>query len=534
MRPSPLVRAGSIVGSLLLSLAACGSDSPLSSDVLHPASIISDGSTSGNPHFFFLPPMVRAPEVSGTFDGTRSPVVRITEEGSPLVELSASIPEGAEQYQAIWHTDEFNLDPAKTYRITVLFREVVLGFADVDVVATGGQLKNVNTGEYIPLLDGRTLPIKFRIEVGAVRPAVTIIDLGTLGGSFSGAAGINDVGQVVGGSSTASGQFHAFLWDGSAGMTDLGTLGGTTSSAYGINDAGQVVGYSSIASGETHAFRWDAATGMTDLGTLGGPHSEATAINNGGQVVGGSYTAAGQFHAFLWDAATGMTDLGTFIGPDHTSHGFGINDGGQVTGDYFPSSAHAFRWDPATGLLDLGSLPTSFESLARGINAVGQVVGMGFLASQYTHAFRWDAATGLTDLGTFTGPDNSSHGFGIDDAGQVVGYSFTGFGERHAFLWAAATGMTDLGTLEVGNASVTRGISGAGQSMGASEFATFASFSSIHTDGLRWDAPSFITNLSTFGGFNSEARGINNAGQVVGFSELASGETHATLWTIVK
>jgi probable HAF family extracellular repeat protein len=37
-------------------------------------------------------------------------------------------------------------------------------------------------------------------------------------------------------------------------VTSLGSLGGIYSSAYGINDAGQVVGNSHTAGGEIHAF----------------------------------------------------------------------------------------------------------------------------------------------------------------------------------------------------------------------------------------------------------------------------------------
>jgi len=86
---------------------------------------------------------------------------------------------------------------------------------------------------------------------------LSITDLGTLpGGTFSIAYGINNHGQVVGYSDTASGEGHAFLWQ-KGEMTDLGTLpGGTFSIAYGINDGGQAVGASDAASSEVHAVMW--------------------------------------------------------------------------------------------------------------------------------------------------------------------------------------------------------------------------------------------------------------------------------------
>src|SRR5512136_2757834 len=83
----------------------------------------------------------------------------------------------------------------------------------------------------------------------------TITDLGTLGGAWSEANGINDGGQIVGASDTPSGEMHAYLWVNGI-MTDLGTLGGGVSYAYTINNAGQIVGKSSTANGDTHAFLW--------------------------------------------------------------------------------------------------------------------------------------------------------------------------------------------------------------------------------------------------------------------------------------
>jgi probable HAF family extracellular repeat protein len=219
-------------------------------------------------------------------------------------------------------------------------------------------------------------------------------DLGTLGtppftgavpppSAHSSAAAVNDLGQVVGSTTTPTSSGHAFL---APPMIDLGTLGGPTSAAVGVNDAGQVTGTSDTATGTQQAFLWQAGS-MQGLGSLNGGSSRAVAINASGQVLGNNDLGPGGApgpRAFVWSAGT-MIDLGTLGGPSSTA--VAINDAGQVTGTSVTASGdtHAFLWQ-AGGMTDLGTLGGSF-SRPTAINASGQVVGVSSIASGDLRAF---------------------------------------------------------------------------------------------------------------------------------------------------
>lgn len=179
---------------------SCGDQDLMSPEVPGPQFAISDAAHEGeNPDFFFLPPLVPDPVGhvnfdEGEFNSDVKPVVFICEleviVGNPLattecdpdaealkIEFTMNTGPGSEtvrlneadeHYIVNWHTDEFALDLDRFYRIHVRVGATPLGFADVDPLSNGRELRNVNTDEVIGLVDGRTLPIKFRIENGAL------------------------------------------------------------------------------------------------------------------------------------------------------------------------------------------------------------------------------------------------------------------------------------------------------------------------------------------------------------------------------
>jgi probable HAF family extracellular repeat protein len=178
------------------------------------------------------------------------------------------------------------------------------------------------------------------------------------GDHISAAVGINDKGQVVGGSGpcgplSPSISAHALLWQNGVPI-DLGSLGGTVDNgAFAINGQGQVVGFSGLSGNATaHAFLWQNGV-MIDLGTLPGDvFSLAFSINDSGQVVGESCDPSFNCRAFLWQSATGMLDLNTMSTPGSAVHllvANDINDQGQIVGQAYDQNtgkASAFVASP--------------------------------------------------------------------------------------------------------------------------------------------------------------------------------------------
>ncbi|MEK8051877.1 PEP-CTERM sorting domain-containing protein [Ideonella sp. DXS22W] len=290
----------------------------------------------------------------------------------------------------------------------------------------------------------------------ATLPRFTAIDLGP----GTTATALNASGQVTG-AVIVDGTDRAFVTgaDG-VGLSLLPTLGGPRSWGTAINDRGQVVGDSFLSddmrTGLRHAFVTGAnGQGITDLGTLGGIWaycngcSRATGINNDGVVVGEAADPAHNPRIFVAEPAD-YTVLRTITLGNGTLYGGPINNQGWIAGtvnlggDYTPLLIRA----------DGGSsIPLAHDTELRqpammGINDAGQVVGDYFFTSWQRDAFVTDAGGSnlrrLRDVGA-----NGSTANDINNAGWVVGVSYpdTGIGRR-AFL-AAANGsvVVDLNTL---------------------------------------------------------------------------------------
>ncbi len=157
---------------------------------------ISDGAHSapgvnGNPEFFFLPPLTGDPSGNSNFDAGKfawrlRPVVLVYAlpttawdpgEGPDKCVFNTPAVYGpergvvqppVEQYAVNWNTPTDLL--AGTYRVCVFSSSggTLLGFLDVQPVQGG--MKNAKSGDTYLFQDGRTLPVKFRIETGALCP----------------------------------------------------------------------------------------------------------------------------------------------------------------------------------------------------------------------------------------------------------------------------------------------------------------------------------------------------------------------------
>jgi hypothetical protein len=141
--------------------------------------LIVDGAhNGGNQNVFFLPPMVASPVGQPGYGGPFQPglpveiklvcTTAVSGSSCPNFDFPPSVVKEDDtdgQYMVNWDTRSPGADPGDIYRAEVFVGSTQVAYADIALVSNGNP-KNVATQGDIILPDGRTLPIKVRIQQG--------------------------------------------------------------------------------------------------------------------------------------------------------------------------------------------------------------------------------------------------------------------------------------------------------------------------------------------------------------------------------
>jgi probable HAF family extracellular repeat protein len=264
----------------------------------------------------------------------------------------------------------------------------------------------------------------------------------------------------------------------------------------------------------------DLAYTLVDLGGLaGGSYYSALGVNNLGQVTGDFYNGS-NYSTFLYSGGT-MTDLGAAAGytvSGTTNTGESINDSGQIAGTVSNASASGLMYYDGTTMHNLGAVGGETGTASgSGINNSGQIAGYYTNKSGTQTGFLYSGGLSgtTTELGTHPG-GTFSMGSALNNSGEVAGGADTSGGETHAITWTSSGGMVDLGSL-IGSSGFSIGlaINSSGEVAGNSDTANTATTG--QPDAFLYNGSTMV-DLGTLGGVASGANGINDSGNVVGWA----------------
>jgi probable HAF family extracellular repeat protein len=251
--------------------------------------------------------------------------------------------------------------------------------------------------------------------------------------------GINDRRQIVGEYIDDRLVSRGFLLDKHGRFTRIDVPGAKGTNAARINNRGQIVGIYSDTSPDLgdrpdsdptaptyklRGFLLDRHGRLTRLDIPGARLSQAFGINDRGQVVGDYQDSDGKFHGYLWQEGRFTTiDVPGATATSVTE----INNRGQLLGGYLDDRGRSHGVVLERGRYTTFDVPGAQVTFPLGLNDRGQIVGFGFDPADLTTIRGFLLAKGATGpLTPISRPGATTTApFAINNRGQIVGAAET-------------------------------------------------------------------------------------------------------------
>lgn len=241
--------------------------------------------------------------------------------------------------------------------------------------------------------------------------------------------GLNNAGQVSGGTVDSSGNVQGYLRTGTT-ITTFSVPSALATFAGGVNNLGQVGGDYIAADGIDRPYIRAANGTLTLLaGISGATVTSSNVITDSGHLFGSTTKDPAQssgFQAFLYDGSS--YSIFSFPGMNiDSTFGNGMNGAGVMVGSFRTTAGIEHGYIRHTdGTFQELDYPGSVQSEAFGINDAGEITGRYQDAMGHQHGFILLNGVYVSFDFVDANHDPNTYLWGINDKGQVAGWSFPG------------------------------------------------------------------------------------------------------------
>ncbi|HZQ69220.1 MAG TPA: hypothetical protein VFA68_11930 [Terriglobales bacterium] len=254
---------------------------------------------------------------------------------------------------------------------------------------------------------------------------VVVTRLNPAGSSYTTAAGLNNIGTVVGAFELPGQQLEGFSYDvNNKKYTTFSAPGALYTIALGVNDFKTIVGTFTTPDNIAHGFFLNGST-FTQYDVAGSSGTEIHGVNDAGNF-SGTVGSNGFYQGFI--------NIGGTV-TQFTAHGrptvaYGINNTNSVVGFFVNATAtatHGFLRGPG-GVLTQIDVPGSTSTACTSINDAGVITGFYSDSNGATHSF----ILNNSNYRTTTFPYIAQ----INNLGAIVGSTASKSGQTVGFLAA--------------------------------------------------------------------------------------------------